>query len=108
MKVYIRFLRQGLAKVDAPDNFDKMTAKEKMEWADDLLQQSKDDDIMHMMSDFDKPEENGYFDEAPLCAAIEEAEGNDIGKIIVQTSDWHEFTSCRCIVDQNGKVLSSF
>ena len=27
MKVYIRFLRQGLAKVDAPDNFSELCCK---------------------------------------------------------------------------------
>src|SRR4030043_1257937 len=100
MKVYIRFLRQGLAKVDAPKNFKKMTDKEKLYWADDIIQQVKDTengdlDILKLMADFDDPENNGYFDEAPSISAIESAEKGHEGDIIVQTKDWFEFLEGR-------------
>ena len=55
------------------------------------------------MADFDDPENNGYFDEAPYISAIEKAEGDNIGEIIVQTKDWFEFSNGRVIVNKKGE-----
>ncbi|MBI5327046.1 MAG: hypothetical protein HZB80_01970 [Deltaproteobacteria bacterium] len=93
-KIYIRFLRQGLVKTTTPENFNTMTSKEKIDWASEKLYQMTDLDIIAAMADFDDAEKTGeYFDEAPQAAAIEEAEGENIGRIIVETREWSLFAS---------------
>ena len=93
MKTYIRFLRQGLIKAQAPKAFEKWDARQKMEWANECLAQLPDADLLKAMADFENPEEAGYFDEAPSASAIEAAEGEEVGKPIVQTKEWKFFTS---------------
>lgn len=90
-KVNIRFLRQGLVKADTPDGFDKMTAKEKLDWASKHLSGLPDKRIIAAMADFEKPGKDGYFDGAPSASAIEKGEDEDQREIIVETGEWKLF-----------------
>lgn len=89
-QVYIRFLRQGSVKTQAPENFDAMPPKEKLNWASDYLNGMSDAQLIQAMVDFEDTR-YGYFDESPYASSIEEAEGDDIGVSIVETRGWKEF-----------------
>lgn len=89
-QVYIRFLRQGCVKTQAPENFDTMTPQEKLEWASDFLNNLSDAQIIEAMADFEDTR-YGYFEESPYASAIEEAEGDMLGTPIVETREWKLF-----------------
>jgi hypothetical protein len=91
MKVEIRFLRQGLIQVEAPENFDQMAPEKKLEWASTVLEGCTDHELVNAMSDFEKPRtkvDSGFFDEAPEASAVEKEAGEGV---IVQTEEWKLF-----------------
>lgn len=92
-KVFIRFLRHGLIEAEPPENFNKMTPEDKLEWANEVLSQKTDKELIESMADFINPEKNGYFDESPEACAIEVGEGNLIGTTIVSTSIWELYNA---------------
>jgi hypothetical protein len=95
-QVYIRFLHHGALKVEIPDGFSQMTSEEKMRWAMDVLNDTSDDDLLGAMREL---ENNGFFAETPLPAAIEHADNENVCKTIVQTKEWETYTS------QNGQDI---
>lgn len=92
-EVEIRFLQQGLMKVNAPIGFEKWSDSEKENWANDNLAQTKqekgDNAILEALAELDNPQVTGeYFDQAPLVSAIEADNGDTI---LFETSEWKEF-----------------
>ena len=88
-EVNIRFLRQGLIKASVPENFEQMTKKEKLNWANEVIESHTDDEIIQAMSDFENPEKSGFFDSAPLATAIEKTVTEPFS--IVSTQTWDKF-----------------
>ncbi len=92
-KVFIRFLKQGLVLAETPENFDEMSAKEKMDWANKILKSKSDGFLVDALADFEDPDKNGFFAIKPDVCAIEQGEGMNIGDTIVSTSLWEMFNS---------------
>lgn len=93
MKVFLRFLKQGLVEAETPNDFETMTDKEKLEWASIQLANLSDKEIINAMADFGDPGKNGYFDETTQASAIEKGEGEDITDSIIQTEEWKIFST---------------
>ncbi|MFA5790596.1 MAG: hypothetical protein WC976_06020 [Caldisericia bacterium] len=78
MQVAIRYLKQGLIKVEVPENFKQMSAQEKLDWAGRELDKLPLEDIKEGLVD----------DITTIASAIEIAEGEHIGNPIVSTKEW--------------------
>lgn len=111
MKLYIRFLRQGLIEAEAPEQFDTLTPEERMEWATEYLENCTDHQIVIAMADYDPNpiwtlsdlcSSNDFFDSAPQAEAIELPLGeyND-PRTLVMTKAWTVFAfhpDCRELI----------
>lgn len=89
MKVHIRFLTSGLIEAEAPDNFAEMTPYEKVSWAQEILNQKTDRELLYALAQWEEPETYGWFDGTPVADAVE----NENGEVIVQTEEWKTFSS---------------
>jgi hypothetical protein len=87
IKVNIRFLRQGSIEVDAPDNIKKMTAQEIKIWAEKIIEEQSDEELLRALADFRYPKIDGYFDSPPQCSAVEDSAGVNI----MTTEEWQMF-----------------
>lgn len=94
MKVDIRFLRQGLIEAETPKGFEEMSKQKKIEWAQQILNDKSDKELIQAMSDF-REGINQFFDETPTVEAIEGGDEDDAfyGCPIVQTKAWQLFAS---------------
>ena len=96
MKTYIRFLRQGCLEVKAPPGFRRMNKKQQLEWAQKVLANTNDTDLLDAMSDYRKKDRIasnlGFFDAPPAACAVE-VEIRKETKTLVQTKEWAVFTS---------------
>ena len=97
MKTYIRFLRQGCLEVKTPPGFRRMSKKQKLEWAQEVLANTSDTEILDAMSDYRKEDRvasnPGHFFDAPPAACAIEVETRKETKTLVQTKEWAVFTS---------------
>lgn len=84
----IRFLRQGLIKINVDEKI--LTNKEKLlNLCQEYLESIDDEVLMTSMSDFDDVKNNGYFDSAPEVAAIEDP--NKDYELLFSTPEWDSF-----------------
>ena len=81
MQVAIRYLKQGLLKVEVPSTFSKMSARQKLDWANKKLDKLPLEDIIEGLVD----------DRTTIASAIEVAEGEHVGNPIVSTKEWDVF-----------------
>lgn len=88
MKVHIRFLTPGLIEAEAPDNFAEMSPNEKLNWAQEILNQKTDRELLYSVAQYEEPETYGWFDGSPLADAVE----NEDGDVIAQTKEWKTFS----------------
>lgn len=85
----IRFLRQGSINVPKPCDFDTWTQDKQLEWAEDVISNHTDLELVEAMSDYPNTELGLYFDEAPQVACIEDAE-DEYNKVYT-TPEWQAF-----------------
>ena len=95
MKAHIRFLKQGLVEAEAPPGFDQMSPEQKLDWAQAVLADQSDQQLITALADFEQPKVNGYFDEAPPACAIQTKDGEEIA----MRQEWQAFWGPREIVD---------
>jgi hypothetical protein len=88
-KIRIRFLKPGQIEVNKPENFDEMTMRDKINWANDILTDQTDSQILEALADFDKEMWNkmgiGMFDADSI---IVEAIQNEDGETMMCSEAW--------------------
>jgi len=91
----IRFLRQGLIKVNQPENWNEMTLKEKETYCWKVLNNASDRELVFAMSDFQGEDLNSMFDETPNIEAIESVDMESMNNPIyteASTQAWDSFS----------------
>ncbi len=84
--IQIRFLRPGRIVAPKPSNFDTLSPQEKLAWANQVLAETSDANLVQAMSDF-APNED-FFDETPEAVALHNREG----ETLASSSVWEAYT----------------
>ena len=89
----IRFLREGFVPVEKkPEGFETMTTKEKVAWAQTVLEEKTDQELFSAMADFKDTDTNGYFDNTLSVEAIQDPSKFDTAnESIYSTTAWDAF-----------------
>lgn len=90
----IRFLQSGLIHTTKPKGFDEWNTSERVEWADKVLGDKSDQELIDATYTLDPTSADLHstgvvFDEAPQVAAIESKHGEEI---LHTTDEWTAFT----------------
>ena len=87
MMVQIRFLKQGLLQAEIDEEkLNNMTSEELRDWAESILNQSSDKELMHCLSD--QGPNGDFFIEAPYMEAVE----SEDGELLVATRAWISYS----------------
>ena len=90
MKVNIRYIHTGLIKADLPDNIDKNDKKAIRDWADNILENTSNKDLLEGMANIGGNDyiEERLFDEVPYAEAVE---SDDDYEFLMQTKLWRAY-----------------
>jgi len=93
-KINIRYIQQGLVKVDKPKNWDTMTNKQKEEYCDDVLYNLDDRSLVEGMSEVYPFSVDCFFADTPSVEAIElDVEDGDDPIPVATTKAWDSFVN---------------
>lgn len=97
--VNIRYMFQGSIAVPKPANWDVMDAQQKLWWADDILRDKSDSDLLNGLSEFTGTTvqvQGDFFDSAPLALALDldKANNDDTDPVrVITTRAWEDYWS---------------
>lgn len=91
-KIEIRYLQQGLVKVDKPKDWDAMTSKQKAEYCENILYSLDDRTLLEGMAESYPFDIDCFFADTPRVEAIELSEDSDDDPVLIaSTETWDKF-----------------
>ena len=90
MKVNIRYIHTGLIKADLPDTIDKNDKKAIRAWADSILENTSNKDLLEGMTNIGGKDyiAERLFDEVPYTEAVED---DSTYELLMQTKLWKAY-----------------
>lgn len=105
IKVNIRFLRQGLIKAEVdPSLLTKENLKALEVACSEIMEKLTDDELILAMADFENPSANGYFDEAPYVAAVEDSETTELIATSIEWDGFYDTDTSLKLPDSNNEL----